>query len=136
MQISPLLDRSMGSNPCWNGFSLALCQVSHRRKKSRHIRWRTIPGYWCFGIGHNLSLICQTSEDIKHQLTVKHHAEKDHSNVHFLSLSSHTPSIASRHLPPNSAITGYATEGSLFISLSPRSSPPTLSAPSGERFGY
>ena len=26
----------------------------------------------CFGIGHNLSLICQmTSEDIKHQLIIK-----------------------------------------------------------------
>ena len=28
----------------------------------------------------------------------------------------HTPSIAFRHLPPNSARTGYATEGALFIS--------------------
>ena len=28
----------------------------------------------------------------------------------------HTPSIASRHLPPNSARFGYATVGALFIS--------------------
>ena len=28
----------------------------------------------------------------------------------------HTPSIAFRHLPPNSAIFGYATEGAHFIS--------------------
>ena len=28
----------------------------------------------------------------------------------------HTPSIAFRHLPPNSARLGYATEGALFIS--------------------
>ena len=28
----------------------------------------------------------------------------------------HTPSIAFRHLPPNSARTGYATEGALYIS--------------------
>ena len=28
----------------------------------------------------------------------------------------HTPSIAFRHLPPNSARSGYATEGALFIS--------------------
>jgi len=28
----------------------------------------------------------------------------------------HTPSIAFRHLPPNSARTGYANEGALFIS--------------------
>ena len=27
----------------------------------------------------------------------------------------HTPSIAFRHLPPNSARFGYATEGALFI---------------------
>ena len=29
----------------------------------------------------------------------------------------HTPSISFRRLPPNSAITGYATEGALFISV-------------------
>ena len=28
----------------------------------------------------------------------------------------HTPSIAFRHLPPNSARFGYVTEGALFIS--------------------
>ena len=28
----------------------------------------------------------------------------------------HTPSIAFRHLPPNSARFGYASEGALFIS--------------------
>ena len=42
----------------------------------------------------------------------------------------HTPSIAFRHLPPNSARCSYATEGALFISY-----PATRSAPS-ERFGY
>ena len=46
--------------------------------------------------------------------------------------TNHTPSIAFRHLPPNSARFSYATEGH---SLSPRSCPPTRSAPS-ERFGY
>ena len=42
----------------------------------------------------------------------------------------HTPSIAFRHLPPNSARFGYATEGALSISaqLSTRSAP-------SERFG-
>ena len=30
--------------------------------------------------------------------------------------STHTPSTAFRHLPPNSARFGYATEGALFIS--------------------
>ena len=29
---------------------------------------------------------------------------------------SHTPSVAFRHLPPNSARIGYVTEGALFIS--------------------
>ena len=29
----------------------------------------------------------------------------------------HTPSTAFRHLPPNSARFGYATEGALFISV-------------------
>ena len=43
-------------------------------------------------------------------------------------IPAHTPSIAFRHLPPNSARTDYATE-------SPRSCPSTLSAPS-ERIGY
>ena len=33
----------------------------------------------CFGIGHNLSLICQmTSEDIKHQLIIKTFGATDH----------------------------------------------------------
>ena len=40
-----------------------------------------------------------------------------------------THSIPFRHLPPNSARFGYATEGALFIG------PATRSAPS-ERFGY
>ena len=31
--------------------------------------------------------------------------------------SPHTPSIAFRHLPPNSARFSYATEGALFISV-------------------
>ena len=40
----------------------------------------------------------------------------------------HTPSIVFRHLPPDSARFGYATEGALFISAQ-------RSAPS-ERFWY
>ena len=86
-----------GSNPCWNGgrifFSRVdfLCWLLFRypfhprvttaaRKKSRSFcqkcRWHVTAKHAytlriepCFGIGHNLSLICQmTSEDIKHQL--------------------------------------------------------------------
>ena len=86
-----------GSNPCWNGgrifFSRVdfLCWLLFRypfhprvttvaRKKSRSFcqkcRWQVTTKHAytlriepCFGIGHNLSLICQmTSEDIKHQL--------------------------------------------------------------------
>ena len=38
----------------------------------------------------------------------------------------HSPSIAFRHLTPNSARIGYATEGAFF---SPRTCPPTLSEP-------
>ena len=45
---------------------------------------------------------------------------------------SQTSSIALRHLPPDSARTGYATDGALYIAQ--RSCPPTLSAPS-ERVG-
>ena len=45
---------------------------------------------------------------------------------------SHNPSIAFRHLPPDSAGVGYATEG--LSASSPRSCPPTRSAPS-EKFG-
>ena len=48
--------------------------------------------------------------------------------------SGHTPSTAYRHLPPNSARFSYATEGAT-PALSPRSCPPTRSAPS-ESFGY
>ena len=36
--------------------------------------------------------------------------------VHWFQSSVHTPSIAFRHLPPNSARFSYATEGALFIS--------------------
>ena len=46
--------------------------------------------------------------------------------------SSHTPCIAFRHLPPNSANLATPLKGH---SLSPPSCPPTRSAPSG-RFGY
>ncbi len=47
-----------------------------------------------------MSLICQlTSEDIKHQLIIIN-----------------TPSIALRHLPPNSARFAYVTEGAFFVS--------------------
>ena len=88
-----------GSNPCWNGgrifFSRVdfLCWLLFRypfhprvtavaRKKSRSFcqkcRWQVTAKHAytlriepCFGIGHNLSLICQmTSEDIKHQLVI------------------------------------------------------------------
>ena len=86
-----------GSNPCWNGgrifFSRVdfLCWLLFRypfhprvttvaRKKSwsfcQKCRWQVTAKHAytlriepCFGIGHNLSLMCQmTSEDIKHQL--------------------------------------------------------------------
>ena len=86
-----------GSNPCWNCgrifFSRVdfLCWLLFRypfhprvttvaRKKSRSFcqkcRWQVTAKHAytlriepCFGIGHNLSLMCQmTSEDIKHQL--------------------------------------------------------------------
>ena len=37
----------------------------------------------CFGIGHNLSLICQmTSEDIKHQLIIIIHTNKTYIHKH------------------------------------------------------
>ena len=85
-----------GSNPCWNGgrifFSRVdfLCWLLFRypfhprvttvaRKKSRSFcqKWWQVTAKHaytlriepCFGIGHNLSLMCQmTSKDIKHQL--------------------------------------------------------------------
>ena len=44
--------------------------------------------------------------------------------------TNHTPSIAFRHLPPNSARFSYATEGALFISAQ------LSSDASSERFGY
>ena len=44
----------------------------------------------------------------------------------------HSPSIAFRHLPPNSARAGYATEGALFISA--QLSTDAVSAP--RRVGY
>ena len=94
-----------GSNPCWNGgrifFSRVdfLCWLLFRypfhprvtavaRKKSRSFcqkcRWQVTAKHAytlriepCFGIGHNLSLICQmTSEDIKHQLIIIFAAEE------------------------------------------------------------
>ena len=40
----------------------------------------------------------------------------DASAGRLLEQYSHTPSIAFRHLPPNSARFSYATEGALFIS--------------------
>jgi len=45
--------------------------------------------------------------------------QASHAQLHtrMVSLGTyHTPSIAFRHLPPNSARTGYATVGALFIS--------------------
>ena len=38
------------------------------------------------------------------------------NTIFYTHLESHTPSIAFRHLPPNSARFSYATEGVLFIS--------------------
>ena len=93
-----------GSNPCWNGgrifFSRVdfLCWLLFRypfhprvttvaRKKSRSFcqkcRWQVTAKHAytlriepCFGIGHNLSLMCQmTSEDIKHQLIIINQSE-------------------------------------------------------------
>ena len=98
-----------GSNPCWNGgrifFSRVdfLCWLLFRypfhprvttvaRKKSRSFcqkcRWQVTAKHAytlriepCFGIGHNLSLICQmTSEDIKHQLNNNNNLEVAGSN--------------------------------------------------------
>ena len=86
-----------GSNPCWNGGRIFFSRVDFpcwllfrypfhprvttvARKKSRSFRqkcrWQVTAKHAytlriepCFGIGHNLSLMCQmTSEDIKHQL--------------------------------------------------------------------
>ena len=94
-----------GSNPCWNGgrifFSRVdfLCWLLFRypfhprvtavaRKKSRSFcqkcRWQVTAKHAytlriepCFGIGHNLSLICQmTSEDIKHQLNNNNNSDR------------------------------------------------------------
>ena len=44
--------------------------------------------------------------------------------------TTHTPSIAFQHLPPNSAGNGHATEVRGHPALSPHSCAPTLSAPS------
>ena len=44
--------------------------------------------------------------------------------------TTHTPSIAFQHLPPNSAGNGHATELRGHSALSPHSCAPTLSAPS------
>ena len=86
-----------GSNPCWNGgriffsrvdflcwllfrypFHPRVTTVARKRPRSfcQKCRWQVTAKHAytlriepCFGIGHNLSLMCQmTSEDIKHQL--------------------------------------------------------------------
>ena len=98
-----------GSNPCWNGgrifFSRVdfLCWLLFRypfhprvttvaRKKSRSFcqkcRWQVTAKHAytlriepCFGIGHNLSLMCQmTSEDIKHQLNNNNNNKNKHNS--------------------------------------------------------
>ena len=61
----------------------------------------------------------------KHLFTTKKVPESDAWSV--------TPSIAFRHLPPNSATFGYVTEGALFISA--QLSTDTVVAPP-ERSGY
>ena len=57
------------------------------------------------------------------ELFLSHVFDASHVYVHALAIgcfhsliSTHTPSIAFRHLPPNSARFSYATEGALFIS--------------------
>ena len=50
---------------------------------------------------------------VKWSRTNKHSAVFDNQKSHRWA---HTPSIAFRHLPPNSARFSYATEGALFIS--------------------
>ena len=47
----------------------------------------------CFGIGHNLSLICQmTSEDIKHQLIITQRGKQmQHANIQFHTILVRTP---------------------------------------------
>ena len=52
---------------------------------------------------HDVSVPCTATHDVSVPRTARHGV-------------SHTPGIAFRHLPPNSARTGYATEGALFIS--------------------
>ena len=66
------------------------------------------------GIGHNLSLICHlTSEDIKHQLIIRSYALLTSSIPTRTQLTqkwAHTPSIAFRHVSPNSARFSYSAE--------------------------
>ena len=127
-----------GSNPCWNGgrtfFSRVdfLCWLLFRypfhpcfttvaRKKSRSFcqkcRWQVTAKHAytyvdfiepCFGIGHNLSLICQmTSEDIKHQLIIikAFHTQPPiiwlHTNTYTLTPHAYTRTYTHtlRHIP-------------------------------------
>ena len=72
-------------NLLWYPFHPHMTAVAHKRCQSfcQKCRWQVTAKHaytlrmWllliepCFGIGHNLSLICQmTSEDIKHQLII------------------------------------------------------------------
>ena len=59
-----------------------------------------------------------------HGMTFPFLSDRDEASAR--DLFSHTPSLAFRHLSPNSAITGYATDGSLLVSAYP--CPSTLSA--------
>ena len=87
-----------GSNPCWNGRRIFFSRVDflcwllfrypfHPRVTTvarKKCRWQVTAKHAytlriepCFGIGHNLSLICQmTSEDIKHQLNNNRRGKK------------------------------------------------------------
>ena len=61
------------------------------------------------GSATTLTLLAAWSGPAKASLELSHYHVVCHS-FH------HTPSIAFRHLPPNSARFSYATEGALFIS--------------------
>ena len=105
-----------GSNPCWNGgriffsrvdflcwllfrYPFHPCVTTVARKKSRSFcqkcRWQVTAKHAytlriepCFGIGHNLSLICQmTSEDIKHQLN-------NNNNIYVIQMPFATPTFS------------------------------------------
>ena len=61
----------------------------------------------CTALQHWSQFVPNMSTDIRGHGALHHHRLRGQW---------HTPSIAFRHLPPNSARFGYATEGALFIS--------------------